>query len=218
MSHNTARNSASAEHARQASATGLLGQLRAATRPAHQALEQHPVLQPLTSPALTGDDYRRVLTAFADFYRMLEPPLLDALSQLADTPDNAYGYQPRWLLLQDDLRDLCAEIVTAPSVTLALPSIDDTGTLLGVLYVLEGATQGGRIIAPRLARTLGLDATCGARYFHLYEQGTWQDFKALLACYDGILDDKAVTHSAVQVFDALHQHLDYYLPPNRTKP
>lgn len=214
MSHDTARNIASAEHTRQASATDLLGQLRTATRAAHQTLEQHPVLLPLTSPALTSDDYRRVLSAFADFYRALEPPLLDQLTQLADTQGNVYRYQPRWPLLQDDLRDLGTATSAVPSVTPALPSIDDTGTLLGVLYVLEGATQGGRVIAPLLARRLRLDADCGARYFHLYKQGAWQHFKSLLAYYDGILDDRVVTHSAVQVFDVLYQHLDHYLPHN----
>lgn len=213
MSHDTVRNSASAQHAGQAPATGLLGRLRAATRPAHQALEQHPVLLPLSSPALTSEDYRQVLTAFADFYRVLEPLLLDELTKLIDTQDNAYRYQQRWPLLQDDLRDLGTVTCTVPSGTPTLSTIDDIGTLLGVLYVLEGATQGGQIIAPRVTRTLGLEAACGTRYFHLYQQGAWHHFKALLACYDGRLDNKAVTHSAVHVFDALHQHLDHYLRP-----
>lgn len=196
----------------------LLGQLRVATHRAHQTLEQHPLLLPLTSLAMTGDEYRRVLIAFADFYRLLEPALLDDLTHLADAQGNAYRYQPRWPLLQDDLRDLGTVTDTAPSVTTVLPSTDDTGSLLGVLYVLEGATQGGRVIAPCLAGTLCLDAERGARYFHLYKQGTWQHFKALLAHYDEVLDDRAVTPSAVQVFDALYQHLDHYLPPDGMEP
>ncbi|WP_166668798.1 biliverdin-producing heme oxygenase [Thiohalophilus thiocyanatoxydans] len=196
----------------------MISQLRTATKPVHQSLEQHPILQPLLSPVLTREDYRRVLIAFADFYRILEPPLLDELIRVTDQQNTTYHYRPRWPLLQDDLRDLGTMIDTLPSVTPALPSMENTGALLGVLYVLEGATQGGRIIAPHLARTLGLDADCGVRYFRVYQQDTWQQFKALLTCYDGLLDDKAVTHSAVQIFNMLYQHLDHYLPSDRTDP
>lgn len=216
MAHDTARNSGSAGSVTQAGTTGLLGRLRTATRSAHRLLEQHPVVQPLLSPALTVEEYQRILHAFADFYRVLEPPLLDELMRLSDKQDIPYRYQQRWSLLQDDLRDLDTTIRIVPSAAQVLPAIDDTGALLGVLYVLEGATQGGRIIAPNLARTLGLDAACGARYFHLYRQGMWQHFKVLLAGYEGAPDDEAVTHSAVQVFEALHRNLDHYLPPNGT--
>ncbi|MDZ7662422.1 biliverdin-producing heme oxygenase [Thiohalophilus sp.] len=218
MGHDTIRNSGSTRSVTQPGATGLLGRLRAATRPAHQALEQHPILRPLPGPALTGEDYLRVLNAFADFYRVLEPSLLNEFTRLADKQDTVYRYQQRWPLLRDDLRDLHTMTSIIPPEIPNLPSIYDTSRLLGVLYVLEGATQGGRIIAPHLAKTLGLKATCGARYFHLYKQGMWQHFKVLLACYDGVLDDIAATHSAVQVFDVLYQHFDHYLPPDRTEP
>ncbi|MDZ7802506.1 biliverdin-producing heme oxygenase [Thiohalophilus sp.] len=218
MDHDTIRNSGSTRSVTQPGATGLLGRLRTATRPAHQALEQHPILRPLPGPALTDTDYLRVLTAFADFYRILEPSLLDELTKLVDKQDTAYRYQPRWPLLRDDLRDLHTVTSGNPPEIPNLPSICDTSTLLGVMYVLEGATQGGRIIAPNLANTLGLNATCGARYFHLYRQGMWQHFKVLLAGYDRRVNNTAATHSAIQVFDALYLHLDHYPPPNRSRP
>lgn len=69
----------------------------------------------------------------------------------------------------------------APEICRDLPVIDTYGKALGALYVLEGSTLGGRIIAEILARQLGSDACLS--YFNSYGNetaGMWQSFKDLL--------------------------------------
>lgn len=62
-----------------------------------------------------------------------------------------------------------------------LPVIDSFGKALGALYVLEGSTLGGRIIAAMLARTLGDDKSLS--YFNSYGNetgGMWTSFRDFL--------------------------------------
>jgi len=69
----------------------------------------------------------------------------------------------------------------APEICRDLPLIDSYGTALGALYVLEGSTLGGRIIAEILAGQLGSEKCLS--YFNSYGNetaGMWQSFKDLL--------------------------------------
>ncbi|WP_421621279.1 biliverdin-producing heme oxygenase [Alkalilimnicola ehrlichii] len=176
--------------------------LRDGTRAAHQRVESHPVLLPLQSDRLTMAQYRRALAVFLAYFAALEavlPPWLERFPQ-AD-----YRYLPRHPLIRRDLMDIGAVLPEGHSG--AVPQLISRNHLLGVLYVLEGATQGGRVIAPRLQRRLGLDARRGARYFHLYHAGQWRSFRASLggAAPRGGLEQALA--GARSTFHALEAHL-----------
>jgi len=69
----------------------------------------------------------------------------------------------------------------APEICRDLPEIDTYGKALGALYVLEGSTLGGRIIADMLSRQLGSEKCLS--YFNSYGNetaGMWHSFKDLL--------------------------------------
>jgi heme oxygenase len=56
--------------------------------------------------------------------------------------------------------------------------------VFGSLYVIEGSALGGQVIAPKLARELGLQPGGGASYFHGFGSdtgGMWRDFRTVLA-------------------------------------
>ncbi len=166
---------------------GLLARLRQATRPVHRELERHPLLRPLLSADLSRRNYVRVLGAFAAFYRDMEPGItaaLDALTIQGET-STPYRYRPRLFVLQQDLDDLDAQQAGVSAPLPRLPALQTPEALLGVLYVLEGATQGGRVIAPRLAQALNLGPAFGARYFHLHEAGQWPHLKRVLMTSSG---------------------------------
>jgi len=62
-----------------------------------------------------------------------------------------------------------------------IPAIDSFGKALGALYVLEGSTLGGRIIATILVRQLGSEKSVS--YFSSYGNETesmWQSFRDFL--------------------------------------
>lgn len=60
-----------------------------------------------------------------------------------------------------------------------LPEMNDLATLLGAMYVIEGSTLGGQMIARSVERALALDEGQGDAYFrgHLERTGEmWKDF------------------------------------------
>jgi heme oxygenase (biliverdin-IX-beta and delta-forming) len=61
----------------------------------------------------------------------------------------------------------------------AMPETQDAASLLGAMYVMEGSTLGGRLIARHVERVLGLSAGVGNAYFcgHNQQTGTlWKEF------------------------------------------
>lgn len=120
-----------------------------------------------------------------------------------------YRYTPRSPLLIQDLNDMGQRPEPIP----ALPPLPDLSTpwrVLGVLYVLEGATQGGRVIAPRLARSLGIDDRTGARYFTIHKRADGDHWRGFTDILTG-LDTPPLTEliaGARQTFTTLHQQMD----------
>lgn len=74
-----------------------------------------------------------------------------------------------------------------------LPELTTTGEALGSLYVLEGSTLGGHVIARRLRQSLGLTPARGAAFFGARGSSLgpmWTAFIGALAAYvEGRSDD-----------------------------
>ncbi len=149
--------------------------LRAATREEHEALEAQPLMRRLVSSTLTLTEYRQIVRAQRAFYAQLEPEVMPFERALRRRlPEVGYRYYPRLPALEQDCRHLHlpADEVIQPAQELFRPqSPEET---LGVLYVLEGASQGGRVILRRLDGSLGLSGDNGASFFNSYaEHDSW---------------------------------------------
>ncbi len=194
----------------------LQRRLRDATASVHRAVESHPLLSPLLSPDLSLADYTRVLGCFLDFYRALEQNLNACLPLPCAS---GYDYIRRAPLLQEDLRALGVKRSAQRRNGLSLPALDSPGRVLGVLYVTEGATQGGRLIGPAVSRALTVTPERGARFFYLFQQGFWPRFRAVLgqvADHDEMASAEA---GALETFESLRAHLDaWMLRPHRPEP
>lgn len=156
----------------------LLIQLRHATREQHNALEAVPLLRALLSDRLNLEHYLRVLRSMADFYQDLEAGISDALDSLFEAyPSAAYSYFPRLPLLTGDLADLDAPLPCANhSRSLISSTPDNHARTVGILYVIEGATQGGKLISRHLKSSLDVHGEYGARYFNCHRYGSWPAF------------------------------------------
>jgi heme oxygenase len=89
-----------------------------------------------------------------------------------------------------------------------IPRVDGTSRALGCMYVLEGSTLGGRIIARKLQQHLAIDADTGAAFFQACgnETGTrWSYFVARLNREPLPSDD--VRAAAFETFDRLERWL-----------
>lgn len=153
----------------------LLLRLRTETRPYHDSLEQNVFNQALTAGTLTAANTTHFLAKMYGFMRPYEA----ALQQHAAT------FAPAWTLTQRFranliLRDLhrSAEAPGLPECP-TMPPLHTTAQLLGAMYVMEGSTLGGQVIARQLAK-----ADIPLRhYFSGYGERTgpmWKTFCQLL--------------------------------------
>ena len=108
------------------------------------------------------DGYTKLLIRFYGFHSTWE----EAASALA--PDKAFFESRRKTkLLVKDLKALglpCDEITRLPQCDPLMP-LPSPAAMLGSMYVVEGSTLGGAIIAREVERTLGLDGETGCAYF-----------------------------------------------------
>lgn len=154
----------------------ILSELRGATTRQHQALE-------LRIPFFTADRllYTRLIEAYYGFYR----PLETLLFQMAMTiPDLDWLIRIKTPSLEADLYALgldAAAIDAIPLCTFAFQTAA-IADVLGVLYVLEGATLGGQSLRSGVYSRLGIDEHQGGRFFAVYGTATGLMWRAFLAC------------------------------------
>ncbi|MCC5880518.1 MAG: biliverdin-producing heme oxygenase [Idiomarina sp.] len=157
--------------------------LRATTKSEHSALERTPMMASLMNKDLSVADYTQVLLVFARLYATLDP-LLIAATQNCQVLDESYQYHARLPFLQRDLSALRKRLNSSldwqPATLAQLfsgrqdPSLHNCAQAqsltqeqtLGLVYVIEGSSQGGKIIAPRLAKQLQLTNNTGLSFFH----------------------------------------------------
>ncbi len=178
----------------------ILHRLRAESRPEHDALERE---LDLVESTLTLGAYRLRVEQFFGFYA----PLEDRLGALGAFSSLRIGAERKAPLLAADLLALG---VTAPSRLRqcgALPDFEGPAGVLGCLYVIEGATLGGQVIARHVQATLGIGPSSGASFFHGHGEGTrgrWRAFTAVLAAFGGDEGQQdAMVGSAIGTFRAL---------------
>ncbi len=186
----------------------ITARLRAETRSDHDAIEANPRMSRLTALDLGLCDYAAILSRMAGFHAPVErglrrwaarfPAALDLEARLVKSD-----------LLRQDLRDIgfAAEEgeTEADGRFGAFPTIE---AAWGCLYVVEGATLGGQIIARNLHAALGVTSDRGAAFHMPYGAATgarWQGFKAILTdeVGRGALDPDAIVAGAREAFAAL---------------
>ena len=184
--------------------SSILSRLRLETRGEHDAVEQ--VLD-LMNTSLSPAGYRHRLEQFFGFYAPLEKALqIRALTLAPATRAVLAGRLDKTALLRQDLHCLGALAETLP-VCRNLPPLGTQAEVLGCVYVMEGATLGGRIITQHIRATLGLTPLTGGSFFEGYGDATgmmWQSMRQLLV--SGAPDTKTentIVTNAVTTFASL---------------
>ena len=192
------------------SSSNILTRLRAETRGEHDAVER--VLD-LMSPALTAGAYKNKLAQFYGFYGPLEAALQTrcALPEdcLAPGPSQLATLLPRLnktALLRQDLQDP-GVLTDALPLCRRLPSTHTEAEVLGCLYVMEGATLGGRMITQHVRAMFGITPTTGGSFFDGYAGNTgtmWQSMRHLLVrCASDTQTEDAIVANAIATFARL---------------
>ena len=160
----------------------------------------------LLEDLLSSAAYCQVLRAFYGFYQPFEER---AYSSLPDSLAPVFAHRRKAPKIARDLRFFG---IAPESVVLCneLPNLEKLPTLLGALYVTEGATLGGQIISRQLEAKLGLSGGQGYAFFSSYGKhvgAMWKDFRAHLLEYSSPALDAQIVEGANQTFSAMHDWL-----------
>jgi heme oxygenase len=182
----------------------ILGCLKDGTAAQHEALERRVDLaNRLRDPAT----YAGLLGRFYGFYAPLEA----ALGRVGGYESVGLDFAERRkaALLRRDLIALGRDPDGFP--LRPTPAVGSLASALGTLYVLEGATLGGRFITATVAARLGLTPDRGCGFFASYGArvgAMWAAFRAALVAYaTGEEVETEVVAAANDTFDALDRWL-----------
>jgi heme oxygenase len=177
-----------------------LDTLKRETAADHQAVEG---TIPLMTPGLSRQEYIDCL--------------LEIYGVVAAWEDQAATTSPDWLrsVLKDRQRkqmleqDLASFGILKPgSARPTLPPINDESSLLGVMYVMEGSTLGGQLIARHVAAELALTHGQGDAYFRGHGPQTgamWKEFCHILETRVPESETDVVIQSAKAMFQVFGQ-------------
>ncbi|PPV05276.1 hypothetical protein XBLMG947_3596 [Xanthomonas bromi] len=171
--------------------------LRHATQDAHRLVEAVPLMQALGQGQVDSAAYAQILRRHHALLSGFEAQLSDWLTTLVG---NGWHYRRRVPALREDLRALGQP----PDLPVALPSIADDAARWGILYVIEGAQLGGRMIARSVRKQQ--PALAGAlRYFELADDDPagWRRFQTAL---DRRLDTPSARDAAIDGAQAMFSH------------
>lgn len=192
----------------------IMRQLRARTAEHHARAESiMGTLLSIRQP--TEHAYRATLARLAGWYFPFEQEL-DAWTASLMVVDIDWPSRRKTEALARDLAVLGIEAAHVPLC--AVPPIRDLDDALGTLYVMEGATNGARVLTRLVVAPLGFTAARGGAFFWEREADTaprWRSFGSAVTAYLGSEADaarraritSALVASAQRTFDSLTEWL-----------
>ncbi len=182
----------------------ILARLQTETRAAHDRIE---AAMDLDRRIASRDAYRSLLIRFYGFHKAWEE------EAARRAPDRDFFERRR--KTQHLVRDLEAlglksdDIIRLPQCRPLMP-LPAPEAVLGSMYVVEGSTLGGAIIARDVKNRLGLDAETGCAYFRSYGR----DIAAMGVSFGAVLRqasapevDDVIVESAQTTFVVMHDWL-----------
>lgn len=168
----------------------IMDRLRDATADAHKQAEQRPLMRAIARGSVTPELYRSHLEQLLLVHRSLEGALAHAAAAgQAGWEALALGERRREADLEADLRVHGGNLAPAalPATAAAVAEIQSASpaALLGMLYVTEGSTNGGRFLVKKVAQGLGLEPSVreGLRALDPYgaeQPARWAAFKGAI--------------------------------------
>ena len=182
--------------------------LRSATRDAHRRLDGHRLMAWLLAGDTGIDRYKRLLQEYAVLCARLD----EAFSRGAHFLPMEFEPHKRRKLpwLEQDLAFF--NIVAGTGETPPEFVVDSPAAMIGLVYPVEGATLGGRVIGGKLKLGLGVDEASGGRFFAGYGGATGMFWQSACASFEKLLrDDSDVAvaiNRALEVFACFERALD----------
>lgn len=160
----------------------------------HQEVEQ--LLIPRLSAIQSLKDYAAILQSFYTFYLPIEKAIQQQISSslLLDIEKRRTAN-----LIADDLAFLGVPV--SKQYCDHLPEIKSIAQAFGAMYVLEGSTLGGKMIAKMLARNSAYSISSGAlNFFQGYKEATGMMWTAFVNVLNQQTDTDTIVHAANETF------------------
>lgn len=182
----------------------FLHTLKTQTNGAHKRLESLPVSSSILSPEMKTEDYAYYLKLMYDVHYDVEEKIFPLLSgRIPDLKERKKKY-----LIEEDLaflnhdKPVASTVFNAEQITIPFA--------LGILYVVEGSSLGGRFILKNIETIKGFDEGKGVSYFTGYGNKTgshWKSFLNVLTEYqeENNCEDEIIK-GAIYAFDCIHDH------------
>ncbi len=179
----------------------ILEDIRTKTAENHKLLEQASLLLPITERTITLENYIEILKKFYGFFHPLEKQI-DNFSQIQSyLPD--YSTRRKADLICQDLVNIAPQYASKPiALCKDLPAITNTSQAFGCLYVMEGSTLGGKMIAKIVKEVLQLDTINGASFFNGYGKETSSKWKLFQQALIKFSHDYSTNH---EIIDAANE-------------
>ncbi len=183
----------------------FLERLRSVTALSHKNLEGLPVSVSIMDPEITKQQYILYLALMQDVVRDTENNVYPIVKGIVEDIDD----RRKASQLESDLAYLG---YTGQSN--AMPLTDGMsitpGFAMGIMYVIEGSSLGGRVILKNISSALGFDEANGAKYFAGYGPVTgsrWKKFLDVLVSYEEEnSNEDEIIAGANHAFDAIAAH------------
>lgn len=179
----------------------MFDQLRHTTRQSHAAFEKTYITR--LKGLRTVEDYAALLKTLHDFYAPVEHLVLLHLDDSV-VPDLQERRKVKSLLRDMEFLNE-KQSMRQPT---RLPRITNLSTAVGAMYVTEGSTLGGHIIAGMLKKQLGMES--GFSFFRCYGReadARWTEFRQSLMTHQHKFNSTEVCQSAHQTFESLQEWL-----------
>ncbi len=185
----------------------MLEALREKTRDSHKTIEQNWLLSSLMSPTLTTAVYIEVLKKFYGFFLPLEKILMKEWQRTGLV--KVMESRLKTPLLKKDLEFLIRDL-NAIQICENLPFSDSAAKCFGILYVTEGSTLGGQMIAKAVKQSLGMTNELGLSFFSGYSSRTmsvWAETCKIIEQFaqENQAQKPQIVSAAVETFDQLHK-------------
>lgn len=184
----------------------FLTDIKTKTADSHKKLESLSVSASILSPDLKIEDYIHYLSLMHDVHKNTEEIVYPLLS---DTIDDLEQRRKKHLIEEDLLflnHNKTASSKVFDTTEMSVPFA------LGVFYVIEGSSLGGRFILKNIVNNPQLSNDQGVSYFKGYGDKTgsyWKNFLNVLAEYEQHNNcANSIIEGAVYAFDSIYNHFE----------
>lgn len=175
----------------------------------HTTESIHTKVEDLLLPRLTSiqciDDYASVLKMFYGYFQPLESVIEQHLHS-GHLPDLAERRKATFVLR--DLQQI-GHATAGLELCRLLPVVTNTAQAFGAMYVLEGSTLGGKVIAKMLAKNQVVPAGA-TQFFSGYGEQTGTRWKGFLEVLNQQTDEATVLSAATETFSCLKCWMQHF--------